>query len=240
MTSPAGSPAGWLGRITACCGLSPGLRRRRCFRVPGTRQRGGGAAVDGTVSGQATAAVTTAPDAAKDCSSAPVCADDLPDGLVIADNAGRITVFNRAATRLTGIAARHALGNDICQVLPLRDIEGRCWWQYSRPYQGLATRTRHPERSLYLADGTELLVSIGYVRYPRGSRPREGWHRAPGAVRRLAVTSTLSAWKLARLTSKARARCVSGNWSSTASVCVPTASWWARCVARRPSTCCRP
>src|ERR1017187_9685494 len=157
MTSPAGSPAGWLGRITACCGLSPGLRRRRCFRVPGTRPRGGGA-------------------------------DDLPDGLVIADNAGRITVFNRAATRLTGIAARHALGNDICQVLPLRDIEGRCWWQYSRPYQGLATRTRHPERSLYLADGTELLVSIGYVRYPRGSRPREGWHRAPGAVRRLAVT----------------------------------------------------
>lgn len=144
--------------------------------------------MDGTVSGQATAAVTTAPDAAKDCSSAPVCADDLPDGLVIADNAGRITVFNRAATRLTGIAARHALGNDICQVLPLRDIDGRCWWQYSRPYQGLATRTRHPERSLYLADGTELLVSIGYVRYPRGSRPREGWHRAPGAVRRLAVT----------------------------------------------------
>src|ERR1039458_3805531 len=199
MTSPAGSPAGWLGRITACCGLSPRTSPQACFRVPGTRQRGGGAAVDGTVSGQATAAGTTAPDAAKDCSSAPVCADDLPDGLVIADNAGRITVFNRAATRLTGIAARHALGNDICQVLPLRDIDGRCWWQYSRPYQGLATRTRHPERSLYLADGTELLVSIGYVRYPRGSRPREGWHRAPGAVRRLCAETLRDASQRARV-----------------------------------------
>jgi len=144
--------------------------------------------VDGIVSGQAMAAVTAGPEAAADLRSGMVCAEDIPDGLVIADHAGRITVFNRAAARLTGIAARQALGNDICQVLPLQDIEGRCWWQQSQPYQGLSTRSRHPERALYLADGTELLVSVGYVRYPRGSRPREGWHRAPGAVRRLTVT----------------------------------------------------
>ncbi len=30
-----------------------------------------------------------------------VCADDLPDGIVIADQAGRVVVFNQAATRLT-------------------------------------------------------------------------------------------------------------------------------------------
>src|SRR5690349_23095544 len=42
--------------------------------------------------------------------------------------------------------------------------EGRDWWVYADPYGGLPTRTRHPERSLYLADGTEILVSIGYVR----------------------------------------------------------------------------
>ena len=33
----------------------------------------------------------------------PIMADDLPDGLVIADRAGCVTVFNRAAGRLTGI-----------------------------------------------------------------------------------------------------------------------------------------
>ena len=42
----------------------------------------------------------------------------------------------------------------------------------TQPYDGLSTRTRHPERPLYLPDGTELLVSMGYVRAPRGRGPR--------------------------------------------------------------------
>ena len=114
-----------------------------------------------------------------------VCADDLPDGLVIADRAGLVTVFNRAASRLTGIDAASALGQEVSEALPLRDAEERCWWNETQPYDGLRTRTRHPERSLYLPNGTELLVSVGYV------RDREygaGWRHHPGAVRRLAIT----------------------------------------------------
>jgi len=114
-----------------------------------------------------------------------VCADDLPDGLVIADHAGRVTIFNRAASRLTGIAAAAALCRDVREVLALRDAEDRCWWAQTRPYQGLSTRSRHPERSLYLPDGTELLVSMGYVRY-RGDDA--GWLHPPGAVRRLTIS----------------------------------------------------
>ena len=49
-----------------------------------------------------------------------------------------------------------------------------------------------------------------------------------------------SVWKPARPISKAKARSVSGNWSSTACVCGPTASWSARCVAKKHSICCRP
>jgi PAS domain S-box-containing protein len=143
--------------------------------------------VDGIRSGHATAAVVGTP-AAADIASALVFADDLPDGLVMADHAGRITVFNRAAARLTGIARDHAIGRDIRQVLRLQDGEDRCWWEHSQPYQGLSTRTGHPERSLYLPDGTELLVTVGYVRAPRGKGPREGWNRQPGAVRRIAIT----------------------------------------------------
>ncbi|HYK28323.1 MAG TPA: PAS domain-containing sensor histidine kinase [Streptosporangiaceae bacterium] len=115
-------------------------------------------------------------------------ADDLPDGLVIADRAGKIAVFNRAAARLTGIDAAQALGRDIWDALPLRDSEDHCWWSQTQPYKGLSTRTRHPERPLYLPDGTELLVSVGYVRTPRGRGPREGWDREPGSVQRLAIT----------------------------------------------------
>jgi signal transduction histidine kinase len=123
-----------------------------------------------------------------DFASGLVFADDLPDGLIVADRVGKVAIFNRAAARLTGISAVLAVGCDVRQVLPLRDSEGRCWWTLTQPYDGLSTRSRHPERPLYLPDGTELLVSVGYVRGPRGRGPREGLSREPGAVQRIAIT----------------------------------------------------
>jgi PAS domain S-box-containing protein len=104
-------------------------------------------------------------------------ADELPDGLVVADDAGRVVVFNRSAVRLTGLGAEQAIGKYIFDALRFRDEDGGDWWVCADPYNGLATRTRHPERSLYLADGTELLVSVGYVRDGRS-----------GPVRRLVIT----------------------------------------------------
>jgi PAS domain S-box-containing protein len=106
-----------------------------------------------------------------------VFADELPDGVVVADEVGRIVVFNRVAARLTGLDPAEVTGKFVFDVLPLRDAEGRDWWVYADPYHGLPIRTRHPERSLFLSDGTEILVSIGYVREDRakggarGSRP---------------------------------------------------------------------
>jgi len=143
--------------------------------------------VDGIVSGHASARAGALA-ATTDFSGGLVLADDIPDGLVIADHRGLVAVFNRAASRLTGISPDQALGRDVRQVLPLQDSDQRCWWTAAQPYAGLATRSRHPERCLYLPDGTELLVSVGYVRSPRGLGPREGWHREPGAVRRIMIT----------------------------------------------------
>jgi PAS domain S-box-containing protein len=131
-----------------------------------------------------------------------VIADDLPDGLVIADEAGRVTVFNRAAARLTGVEPSDALGKDLFDILPLHDDDGRDWWACTDPYHGLATRTRHPETSLYLRDGTEVLVAVRYVRKRHrrtygdplapggfsahgGPGPHSG---GPGAVLRLVVS----------------------------------------------------
>jgi len=125
-------------------------------------------------------------------------ADELPDGLVVADECGRVVIFNRAAERLTGIGADQALGRDLVAALPLADAEGRCWWRQSRPYDGLAIRTRHPERSLYLPDSTELLVTIGYQRGPRHRASRADWPCERGAVRRLTITLR-SAQQRARL-----------------------------------------
>jgi signal transduction histidine kinase len=107
-----------------------------------------------------------------------VFADELPDGVVVADEAGRIIVFNRAAVRLTGLDAAEVIGKFVFDVLPLRDADGNDWWVYADPYHGLPTRTRHPERSLYLACGTEILVSVGYVR--DRTAPRGAWPPARG------------------------------------------------------------
>jgi PAS domain S-box-containing protein len=93
-----------------------------------------------------------------------IFADELPDGVVVADEVGRIIVYNRAAARLTGLDPAEMIGKFVFDVLPLRDGDGTDWWVCADPYHGLPTRTRHPERSLYLADGTEVLVSVGYVR----------------------------------------------------------------------------
>jgi signal transduction histidine kinase len=111
----------------------------------------------------------------------------------VADGDGQVTIFNRAAERLTGISAAGAIGTSLGTALPLFDGDGRCWWRMSRPYDGLSIRTRHPERSLYLANGTELLVTVGYVRGPRVGDPGQR-----GAVQRLTITLR-SATQRARL-----------------------------------------
>ena len=103
---------------------------------------------------------------------------------MVADEVGRIVVFNRAAGRLTRLDPAEVIGKFVFDVLPLRDAEGRDWWVYADPYNGLPTRTRHPERSLFLADGTEILVSVGYVRDERS----KGGTRGPRAVRRLVIS----------------------------------------------------
>jgi hypothetical protein len=109
--------------------------------------------------------------------------------VVVADEAGRIVVFNRVAARLTGMDPAEVIGKFVFDVLPLRDAEGRDWWVYADPYHGLPTRTRHPERSLYLADGTEILVSVGYVREARGERGGGQPSRERGDLGEIRVSS---------------------------------------------------
>ncbi|EYT78448.1 histidine kinase [Streptomyces sp. Tu 6176] len=102
--------------------------------------------------------------------------DELPDGLVIADETGLVTCFNAAAARITAVPADQALGRHLEKALPLEDLEGRRWWQLTDPYGGLAIRVAQPERNLLLPGGREVLVSARYVR-----------DRPAGPVRRVVV-----------------------------------------------------
>ncbi|MEW2117766.1 ATP-binding protein [Streptomyces sp. NPDC005474] len=95
--------------------------------------------------------------------------DDLPDGLVVADEHGRVICFNAAAQRITTVPAADALGLRLERALPLEDLEGRRWWQLTDPYGGLAIRNGQPERNLLLPGGREVLVSARYLRtHPTG------------------------------------------------------------------------
>jgi signal transduction histidine kinase len=90
--------------------------------------------------------------------------DQLPDGLVVADADGLVSLVNVAAARLVGTDRDAALGQPLATVLPLRDAQGREWWACTDPWHGLPTRTRQPERELVLPDGRHLLVTATYVR----------------------------------------------------------------------------
>ncbi|MBC9715529.1 PAS domain-containing protein [Streptomyces sp. TRM66268-LWL] len=105
--------------------------------------------------------------------------DDLPDGLVVADEKGRVVCFNAAAVRITAVSADDALGRPVEEALPLEDLEGRRWWQLTDPYGGLAIRTGQPERNLLLPGGREVLVSARYVR----TRPTGPLHRLVVSLR---------------------------------------------------------
>ncbi|WP_326664161.1 sensor histidine kinase [Streptomyces sp. NBC_00385] len=103
--------------------------------------------------------------------------DDLPDGLVVADETGRVICFNSAAARITAVPRAAALGRPLEHALPLEDLKGRRWWELTDPYGGLATRVGQPERNLLLPGGREVLVSARYVR-----------ESPTGPVRRLVVS----------------------------------------------------
>lgn len=90
--------------------------------------------------------------------------DELPDGLVVADDAGQVTIVNAAAERLLGLPADELIGKDLVHAVPLTDAAGCQWWAVADPYGGLRTRTGHPERALTLGGGREVLVTARYVR----------------------------------------------------------------------------
>lgn len=97
--------------------------------------------------------------------------DDLPDGVLIADAHGAVVQVNQVACALLGRPAAELIGEDFRAVLPLADPSGNGWWECTRPYDGLAIRTRQPERELLLdrpgREPAEVLVTARYVRASR-------------------------------------------------------------------------
>ncbi len=94
-------------------------------------------------------------------------ADDLPDGVLVADGQARITGLNSAAERILRRRRAELIGRDLREALPLLDPDGNRWWDCTDPWSGLATRTGHREKLLLLAGPsrpTEVFVTARYRR----------------------------------------------------------------------------
>jgi signal transduction histidine kinase len=125
--------------------------------------------------------------------------DELPDGLVVADEQGRVVAFNRPAARITGLDPATTLGRGLLEALPLELLDGRSWWACAAPYATLPTVTGHPERNLLLPGGTEVLVTSRYVRDEAGGPVcrvvvslRDTRHRAREERSRSELVSTVA------------------------------------------------
>lgn len=89
----------------------------------------------------------------------------LPDGLVSIEGPERtVGTLTARASRIMGIRPEDVLGHDVLDVLPLRDADGNSWWDVASPWTGLAIRTGHRERLLYLPNGREVLITARYIR----------------------------------------------------------------------------
>jgi signal transduction histidine kinase len=97
--------------------------------------------------------------------------DDLPDAVVVADSSGTVVAVNHAAERVLGAPRTELEGQPLGKALPLLDPQGRDWWECTKPFDGLDSRVRQPERLLTLSQPgraeSELLVTAAYVRDDR-------------------------------------------------------------------------
>ena len=84
--------------------------------------------------------------------------DALPDGVVLADAEGRVTVISQPAIRMLGVTG-DVVGEPLREVLALQDHDGNAWAAMNAPYDGLATRTAVPEQAWLLPNGTEVRVA---------------------------------------------------------------------------------
>jgi signal transduction histidine kinase len=91
-----------------------------------------------------------------------VSLDAIPDGMVFADEAGQVTSMNTAARTMLRVG--DGVGKHIGDVVALQDQAGNEWFSSVDPYDGPRLRSGVPEQSWFLADGSELLLTVRFRR----------------------------------------------------------------------------
>jgi len=90
--------------------------------------------------------------------------DNLPDGIVIADEGRTVVDLNGTALRMLATSRDASIDAPLAEVMSLDDLEGNTWFDRTCPYDGFGLRKKLSEQSWYTSDGRELLVTARLVR----------------------------------------------------------------------------
>ncbi|MCD9198139.1 sensor histidine kinase [Aeromicrobium wangtongii] len=94
--------------------------------------------------------------------------DDYPDGVIIAGADGIVEYVNRRIKIMARAKGDEMLGMHLSDAVPFDDLNGNSWYDCTRPYDGLNTRTRISEASWWSPRGSEYLITASLVRDRRG------------------------------------------------------------------------
>lgn len=90
--------------------------------------------------------------------------DNLPDGIIIADETRIVVDLNTSAVRMLATSRQSSVGAPLAEVMSLDDLEGNVWFDRTCPYDGFGLRKKLSEQSWYTSDGRELLVTARLLR----------------------------------------------------------------------------
>ncbi|AXT85290.1 PAS domain-containing sensor histidine kinase [Aeromicrobium sp. A1-2] len=103
--------------------------------------------------------------------------DDFPDGVIIAGADGTVEYVNERIRVMARAEGDEMLGMHLNKAVPFDDLNGNSWYDSTRPYEGIATRTRISEQAWWSPKGSEYLITAALVR-----------DRPAGPVRRVVVS----------------------------------------------------
>lgn len=103
--------------------------------------------------------------------------DDFPDGVIIAGADGTVEYVNERVRVMARAEGDEMIGMHLNEAVPFDDLNGNSWYDSTRPYDGISTRTRISEQAWWSPKGSEYLITASLVR-----------DRPAGPVRRVVVS----------------------------------------------------
>ncbi|MGA8987138.1 ATP-binding protein [Aeromicrobium sp.] len=90
--------------------------------------------------------------------------DDFPDGVIIAGPDGTVEYVNERIRAMARAEGDEMIGMHLDKAVPFDDLSGNSWYDCTRPYDGIATRTRISEQAWWSPKGSEYLITASLVR----------------------------------------------------------------------------